>query len=184
MTTPTSPMSPMSPARAAHLRAEDPTYDVSLSPDDPAPCGFTAFARSRALPPDVDLDTARNRLLHWRVQRGAGLRVTASSERVTEGVVVDLRVGVGPLAVTAPCRVVDVVDEPDWCGFTYVTLPGHPEAGVESFTVTLDAQGRTVLRVAAVSRPATLVTRVGGPLGRLAQQLITVRYLRALDQPG
>ncbi len=174
----------MSAARADDLRAQAATYDVSLPRGAAPPPGFSTFLRSRCLPPDVDLDAARSRLLHWRVQRGAGVRVTSSSERVTEGTVVDLRIGVGPLGVTAPCRVVEVVDEPDRCGFTYVTLPGHPEAGVESFTVTRRPDGRVLLTIEAVSRPATLLTRVGGPLGHLAQRLVTTRYLRALDQPG
>jgi len=183
-------MQMMGTARSAYLRAQGATYDASLRPSAGAPPGYRSLSRSRVLPAGLTFEAAAGRLLHWRIQRGAGVRVRPSSERVAEGVVVDLVIGLGRLAVTAPCRVVEVVDVRDAdgaaarCGFTYVTLPGHPEAGVESFTVSRRKDGRSVLTIEAVSRPATLLTRVGGPLGHLAQQLVTTRYLRALDEPG
>lgn len=172
----------MTPARERGLRALEPTVDPALRPDAPPP-GFASVRRSRLLPPGADLDTAADRLLHWRLQRGAGRSADPSSERIEEGTVVDLRIGVGPLALTAPCRVVEVVDEPQRRGFVYVTLPGHPECGVESFVLTAEG-GRVRLTIAAFSRPATLLTRVAGPLGRLGQALVTTAYLRALDHPA
>ena len=43
------------------------------------------------------------------------------------------------LRVSAPCEVTEVVDDDAARGFTYRTLPGHPERGWESFVVTHDA---------------------------------------------
>ncbi len=106
----------MTPARERELRSLEPTVDPALRPGGDPPAGFASVHRSRLLPDGVDLDTAAGRLLHWRLQRGVGRGADPSSGRVEEGTVVDLRVGVGPFALTAPCRVVEVVDEPTAAG--------------------------------------------------------------------
>ncbi len=92
-----------------------------------APQGYEALSRSR-LPARRDFASAVEDLMTWRVHEQAGLHVAASSPRVEEGTVVMLRLGVGPVALRAPCRVVYVVDEPRRSGFAYGTLPGHPES--------------------------------------------------------
>jgi hypothetical protein len=69
--------------------------------------------------------------------------------------------------VVCPCRVVHVVDEPRRRGFAYGTLPGHPEQGEESFTVTHEADDSVVFRVAAFSRPATLSAGQAGVARRM-----------------
>jgi len=125
--------------------------------------GDTAFAH------------AGETLMTWRMHSGAGLRVTASQERVSEGAVVRCRLG--PLRI--PCRVVWVLDEPDAQGFGYGTLPGHPESGEESFVVARKA-GVVTLTVAAYARPGLLVTRLAGPVGRWGQRLVVGRYAAAL----
>ena len=119
-------------------------------------------------------------LSRWEVQRRAGLRVTPSAPSVADGVVAVLRIGAGPLAVRAPVRVVHVVDEPDRRGYAYGTLAGHPEQGEEAFVVERDEAGAVFLAITAFSRPATLLARAGGPVGRLVQRRVTRRYLRAL----
>ena len=88
-------------------------------------------------------------------------------------------VHLGP--VTAPCRVVYVVDEPDRRGFAYGTLTGHPESGEELFTVRHDRRHRRgVCRGDGVLPARHLVEQAGRPLTWLGQQLITRRYLRAV----
>jgi uncharacterized protein (UPF0548 family) len=114
-------------------------------------------------------------LMTWGMHTGAGMRVAASSLRVSEGVVVLCRLG--PLRI--PCRVVWVLDEPDRQGFGYGTLPGHPESGEESFVVRRDGD-RVTLTVGAYSRPGLLVTRLAGSAGRLGQRLMVRRYAAAL----
>ena len=145
------------------------------------PAGYAGLVRSTTLA-RRDLDGAAQDLLGWRVHERAGLRVEASDVPLVSGTVVVLRWGPGPLSLSIPCRVVRVVDEPDRRGFAYGTLPGHPEAGEEEFLLERDQDGRVVFTVRAFSRPASRAARWSGPVGRATQQLMTRRYLRALDR--
>jgi uncharacterized protein (UPF0548 family) len=133
--------------------------------------GEAAFAR------------AAETVLTWGIQRGAGFAVEATSPRVSVGAVVRPSVGIGPLRISAPCRVVYVVDEPRRKGFAYGTLPGHPERGEEAFVVSLLDDGAVELEIVAFSRPATLWSRAGGPMNRVVQKFVTDRYIAAVRQP-
>lgn len=116
-------------------------------------------------------------VMRYGMQRGSGLRVTASTDVAAVGTVLVVRLGVLP----APCRVVYVVDEPDRRGFAYGTLPGHPESGEELFAVRYDpTEDAVYAQVRAFSRPATWWSRLGSPVASLAQRVITARYLRAV----
>ncbi|MCV7258100.1 DUF1990 family protein [Mycobacterium shimoidei] len=116
-------------------------------------------------------------VMHWGMQRGAGLRVRASSDVVTIGAVV--MVGLG--FVWAPCRVVYVIDEPDIKGFAYGTLPGHPESGEERFVVRHDPVTAAVFaEVSSFSRPAKWWSKAAGPLLTLGQRIIAKRYVHAV----
>jgi uncharacterized protein (UPF0548 family) len=122
-------------------------------------------------------DQAADAVMHWGMQRGAGLRVRASSEVAVVSAVVLVRMGFLP----APCRVVYVIDEPDIQGFAYGTLPGHPESGEERFAVRRDPTTSAVFaEVSAFSRPATWWSKAGGPVVAVAQRVIANRYLRAV----
>jgi uncharacterized protein (UPF0548 family) len=120
---------------------------------------------------------AADALMHWGMQRGAGLRVQASSQTVAEGAVVL----VGLAFLQAPCRVVYVVDEPDLVGFAYVTLPGHPESGEERFAVRHDPVTAAVFaEVSSFSRPVAGWAKTARPLISLGQRLIAKRYVHAV----
>jgi uncharacterized protein (UPF0548 family) len=73
-----------------------------------------------------------------------------------------------------------VVDEPNRQGFAHGTLPGHPESGEEAFVVERADDDTVSLSVIAFSTPASDLAKLAGPLGRLAQRRMTVRYLRSL----
>jgi uncharacterized protein (UPF0548 family) len=123
-------------------------------------------------------EQAANAVMHWGMQRGAGLRVRASSETAEISAVVLVKM-MGFLQ--APCRVVYVIDEPDVRGFAYGTLPGHPECGEERFAVRRDPNTSAVFaEVTAFSRPATWWSKAGGPFVAMAQRVIAERYLRAV----
>ncbi len=108
---------------------------------------------------------------------GGGVRVGVASDVAEVGAVALVRLGL----MTAPCRVVYVVNEPDRRGFAYGTLAGHPESGEELFAVRYDPADETVYaQVRAFSRPATWWTKIAGPVGRLTQRVIAKRYLRAV----
>jgi uncharacterized protein (UPF0548 family) len=106
--------------------------------------------------------------------------VTASTPTAEPGTVVLLGIGVGPLRMRAPCRVVYTITEPQRKGFAYGTLPGHPESGEEAFTISQRDDGLVVFTITAFSRPATIAARAAGPLGLLIQRHFTQAYLRAL----
>jgi uncharacterized protein (UPF0548 family) len=93
--------------------------------------------------------------------------------------VVALVFGASRCGLVLPCRVVYVVEEPRRRGFAYGTLPGHPEQGEESFIVVQEDDGSVVFRITAFSRPASALSRLGGPLTRWVQDWMTERYLAA-----
>lgn len=166
----------MGPARVAELSGRPLTYRPtgrSLMP------GGASWQLARPLGVGT-LDRAADALFGWRAHVGAGLRVVASADRVVPGSVVDLFLGIGWFAVRAPCRVLTVIDEPDRRGFVYGTLPGHPERGEEAFLLERDADGLVTFRVVAVSEPATVMARLGGPVTGRVQRAIVRRYLAAL----
>lgn len=169
-------MEPLDPARAATLGTAPLTYVRSGTTRE----GFSSFTRTVALR-RTDLDGAAADLLGWRVHERAGLVVRASG-RASEGVVVEMRLGLGPASIRIPCRVVDVVDEPDRHGFSYGTLPGHPECGEEEFVLERIPGGSLRFTVSAFSRPATLLARLGGPATGVVQRWMTRRYLAAPDR--
>lgn len=146
------------------------------------PAGYRHIRGSRELPSGVGFDDAVTALMTWRLHQRAGLRVAASSPTAMLGAVVLLRLGIGPVAIDAPCRVVRVVDETDRKGFAYGTLAGHPESGEESFVLTRLQDGTVRFDVVAFSRPHSRIARLGGPLTTAAQRLATRRYLHALDE--
>src|SRR5690349_11068708 len=99
------------------------------------PAGYGHVRESRVIGSGrARFDDAAAKVMRWGMLRGAGLRVTATSEIAAVGS--EVIVGMGPVRV--PCRVVYVIDEPDRRGFAYGTLPGHAESGEELFAVRYD----------------------------------------------
>ena len=90
---------------------------------------------------------------------------------------------VGPIVVTAPARVVYLIDEPKRKGFAYGTLPGHPEDGEEAFIVSQHEDESVWLTIRAFSRPSSRKWWAVYPALRVAQEFYTRRYLRALAGP-
>ncbi|MET0864213.1 MAG: DUF1990 domain-containing protein [Nakamurella sp.] len=172
------PPLPLTAGRAAILRAASFSYDQVGQTSGRHPAGFRSFTRTIQLPAGTDFDRASDDLLHWQLQRRAGVRVVASAEVVEPGVQADLLLGVGRLSVRAPVRIVYVINEPTRRGFAYGTLPGHPESGEEAFVLSLTATGGIELSVSAFSRHAGWLSRLAGPLGHWLQHVITNRYLR------
>ncbi len=156
------------------------TYsEVGATAAGELPAGYGHLAVSAQIGTGQErFEQAADAVMHWGMQRGAGLRVQASSDTVGVSVVVLVRM-MGFLQ--APCRVVYVIDEPDIRGFAYGTLPGHPESGEERFSVRRDPNTSAVFaEVTAFSRPATWWSKAGGPFVSVAQRVIAKRYLRAV----
>lgn len=163
--------SPLPQHVAARRRAQPPTYRPAELYRLPQ------LRASRVL--DADFDTAAAGLRGWRVQASV-FRVRATGPALP-GAVVELGFGLGPLVKKFYCRVTDVIDETDRCGFTYGTLPGHLERGAETFTLTRLPGNRARLDILARSEPATWWLRLARPVIDLARRALTSRrYLRAL----
>lgn len=137
----------------------------------------------------TEFAAAASLLMTWEMHRRSRLTVESSSPRVAVGDSVavgdTVRLGLrlGPARVSAPCRVVSVVDEPRRKGFAYGTLSGHPERGEESFVLSLLDDDTVELSLVAFSRPALWWSRAGAPVARWVQRRVTARYLAALTPP-
>lgn len=172
---------PLPGERVDQLRGAELTYPEVGATATTVPPGYR-FVRRRRVLQRRDFRAVAEDLLYYRVHEAAGVEVAASSPRVDAGEVVELRLGRGPAVVTAPCRVVSVVEEANRRGFTYGTLPGHPECGEELFLLEQHDDGSLSFSVTAFSRPATLPARVGGPVTGWIQDRVTARYLAAPDR--
>jgi uncharacterized protein (UPF0548 family) len=163
------------------LAAAELTYhEVGATAGD-LPDGYHLISRSVTIGHGGQVfSAAKEAVGHWQVQRRAGLRVCASSPGVAANATLILGLGIGPLRLRAPCRVVYVAEEPRRAGFAYGTLAGHPESGEEAFIVEHHLTDAVSFTITAFSRPATRLSRMAGPLGVIAQRHITSRYLRAL----
>lgn len=105
------------------------------------------------------------------------------SELLAPGDTVVLAIPFGPFRVSAPARVVYIVDEPRRRGFAYGTLPGHPEDGEEAFLVEHRDDDSVWITIRAFSRPSSRFWLAVSPVLRLTQAFYTRRYLRALAVP-
>lgn len=116
------------------------TYpEVGASVEAPTPPGYEELYGRIPIGTAAAFDTARCGLFAWALQRAAGVTVYPPGATAAVGATVLLRLRLGPIAITAPCRVTWAVDGPDRAGFAYGTLPGHPERGEEAFV--LDRSG-------------------------------------------
>ncbi|MBM7279428.1 DUF1990 domain-containing protein [Gordonia rubripertincta] len=150
------------------------------------PAGYHHLRRSRVIGAGEEcFFTAADRILNWDMHRRAGIGVDASTPSAAVGSAVTMRLGIGPVRISAACRVIEVIDTVSSDagaerGFAYGTLSGHPEIGEERFWVELLPDGSVIAHIVAFSRPGRWFTRLGGLIGRIAQARITERYLDAL----
>ena len=145
------------------------------------PPGYRAAQRSAVLGAGYEvLDRAAAALTSWQMHRRAGIALVTTDRVAVVGARVMLRLGVGRLALSAPCQVVYTVNEDRRRGFAYGTLTGHPECGEESFVVGMGDDEEVTFTIRSFSRPAALAARLGGPLTHVTQKLVTDRYLAAL----
>ena len=117
-------------------------------------------------------------VLTFGMQRGSGFRVLGTAPRAVPDAELTIRAWIGPVRMTAPTRVVYVVDEPDRRGFAYGTLPGQPESGEELFLVERVGD-ETWAEVRAFSWPGRWYVGLGGPVVRRLQRRAALRYIDA-----
>ena len=146
--------------------------------------------------PDAVFARVRDRLMVYDVFPPDVVRAAiCPAGRISAGATIVQRIGVGPLALEAAVRVIDVWDrvvgdpngEPGAvrkAGFRYVTLRGHPECGIASFEVRAGPTGEVTILLDARSRPGSWLTRLGRPFARRFQQTMTRAALRRLADNG
>jgi uncharacterized protein (UPF0548 family) len=173
----------LDPDVEARLRAAELTYDHVGSTSGVLPHGYHHLKRQKVVGRGAArFNDAARAVLAWQVQLRSGIEVSSSSPTVLPGAVAMLVIHAGPIRLSAPARVVYVIDEPDRQGFAYGTLPGHPESGEEAFVVERADDDSVSLKITAFSKPVSSLTRLAGPIGRLAQQMVTERYFLSLQR--
>lgn len=150
------------------------TYPEVGATEGSPPLGYNVLRYHTNLGPGV-LDRAAEMVLTFGMHRAVGLRVRSSAARAAPDVAVTSVLGAGPLSISAPCRVVSVLEEPHRRGFTYGTVAGSPLEGEERFLLELDEAGDVIFSILAFSRPAAWYTKAAGPLLVAFQQLFARR---------
>ena len=147
------------------------------------PSGYHVVREARVLGHGNGIfERAAEGIRAWTPQRAAGIDLVPPRPELAAGESLLLSFRSFPFHVTAACRVVYVVNEPDRYGFGYGTLPLHPEAGEEAFIVERDGEGEVRFTITAFSRPHVLLSRLGAPVARRVQASVTRRYLEGLAE--
>lgn len=107
------PLIPMDPAVASGLRAAPLTYPEAGATTGVLPEGYHHVRRGALIGKGAQAFAgAVQALMGWQVHVRAGLRVSPSAPVAAAEVVVLMGIGIGPVRLAAPCRVVYVVDGP------------------------------------------------------------------------
>lgn len=155
--------------------------DVGVTTTDTTPAKHHRHAWQRVAGGGEDaFERSAAAIRAWAGHRKAGAIVHPTDAPIEVGTVVALALPVMGIWVTATCRIVWILDEPDAFGFGYGTLPHHPESGEESFVVRRHEDGSVAVEIVAVSRPQTLLTKLSGPIGTFIQRRTAQRYLDGL----
>lgn len=126
------------------------------------------------------LDRARIAIEGWRVHSGSGVDVTPSNEGPRVGATVGLATCQFGMWVVMACRITAVFDDDHTTGFTYATLPGHPECGEETFLVRRAVDDAVRFDITATWRSDAVIARLAAPLARVLQGRATQAYLDAM----
>ena len=166
------------------LGSAELTYsDVGCTLTGEQPAGFHHDQRSVVLGRGSrPFRRAVEGLQTWQAHRLPGVRVFPEHAEIRSGTMVVVTIGTPLFALAAPCRIVEVVDDPARWGFAYGTLPGHPEQGEEAFVVSMGDDEEVRFEVTAFSRPGDPVVRLSGPVGRQLQNIGARGYVRALQR--
>lgn len=116
------------------------------------------------------LAAAGERLLDWRAHAHARVRVNREGRLV--------RLSFGP--TLSPCLILAEERTPTRTVLVYGTLPGHVECGEEAFIVSMAEDGTVTGRCVAFSRHAWWLARVGAPVARLVQRVVTRGYVAGM----
>lgn len=170
------------PTRPTAVDIDEYRREVELAaPTYPQPGDYRTLERRRTVGRgERDLGAGADVIRAWQMHTAAGVEV--ASVPIAVGQTVVMSTSMLGMWLVFGCRITDVTDTDDVFGFTYVTLPGHPEQGEETFVVSLEPDGDVVATIRARSRPAMLLGRLAGPIGRRLQQRYAESYVDAIQQ--
>lgn len=178
----TRPTAAQLTALAQAAANDEVTYaPIGVTTASTAPDGYRLDRHARQLGHGRPaFERAREALRTWQMHTASGLDV-AETTPPTVGAVVAMAASLPIGYIDVLCRVVAVDDESDRYGFTYGTLPTHPEQGEESFAVSIDQDGTVTAHIVAVSRSRHPLSRAAPPVARWLQRRATTRYLDAIQ---
>jgi uncharacterized protein (UPF0548 family) len=163
------------------MRAAELTYKEVGGTEGSAPAGYHVGTYRRVVGQGrADFDRAALGLRTWQPQRSIGVQPFAEA-RLLGGETLLFVMPAGPAEIRICCRVVSVVETETQFGFTYGTLPCHPEIGEERFGVTLEPNGEVVFAINVFWRSGTLISTLGGPVTSFLQRRATRGYLDGLE---
>jgi uncharacterized protein (UPF0548 family) len=181
------------PSRAAIDRFLQEAAPLVFDPD------VARLARGEALPGYADdhyrrrlgagpmaFDLARRAIREWKMFHLGWIEVAPPAAPIEEGTQVALLARSFGAWTLNPARIWKVYDESgpiDRFGFTYAALPGHAEAGIESFMVEWDHADDSVwYDLHGVSRPGRFFTRWLRPLTRRVQKRFAAESMDAMER--
>lgn len=116
------------------------------------------------------LENATARLLTWQAHQHAGVKVAR------DGPVVQISFG----PTQSPCLILHEKTSANRTALVYGTLPGHIERGEEAFLIDMADDGTVTGRCVAFSTHAWWLARLGAPVARYVQRVITRRYVQGM----
>ena len=122
----------------------------------------------------------------WHQFELGWIRVCTNEVPINPGSTVCLLLHILPVWAIFCCRVVYIIDDDGPIkrfGFAYGTLPGHPEAGEERFTIEWHSKDDSVwYDILAFSRPGNFVVALGYPFGRAMQRRFANESKRVMSR--
>jgi uncharacterized protein (UPF0548 family) len=160
----------------ARHTGDNPTFEAAGG----QPAGFRRTLLSVDLTGQCAFELGRSALQSWAVHHGAGIETWPYLQPIQVGATVALATRQVGVWLSFCCRVTAVTDEHGASGFTYATLPGHPERGEETFTVTRAPGGTVRFEIDATWRTNSRLARLVGPLTPILQRRASQRYLASM----
>lgn len=117
-----------------------------------------------------DFQAAKSAMLAWKHFDVGWVAALPATTPIHEGENIAIRARILGLWALAACRIVEVFDEDSPTskrfGYSFGTLPGHPEQGEERFEIRSSADGIVTYRITAFFRPNYLSAKIAWPYFR------------------
>jgi uncharacterized protein (UPF0548 family) len=153
--------------------------EVGQSMASTFPRSYNNFQKTRRIGSAENFTEFVKEARGWSAQKKSGLKTYPTDSTVGSGSTTLLLLNLGPIQMIAPCRVIHVIEANNLFGFSYGTLPGHPERGEQSIIIERKSEG-SFMSIRAFSKPGSLATRISGPIAKKIQSAYNDRYMEAL----